>query len=301
MSVAVLGAGGVGGLVAAALARGSADVTVVAREPTAEHIADHGLRLRSPLLGDLVARPAATAELTEPARTLVVAVKAPLLEPALERVRADPEVVVPLLNGIEHIDLLRARFGTGRVAAGVIRVMSLRTAPGEIEHVSPDARVDLAAADPVLRERLEPFARDLRRAGVEVRVGSDEAGVMWSKLARLCPLALATTAYDAPVGEIRSDPVRRAELDEAVDEVAQIARAEGAAIDAGEARRELESAPPQLSSSMRRDVAAGAEPELDAIAGAVLRAGRRNGLSAPTVRGLAVRVASRAGIQEPPA
>lgn len=301
MNVAVLGAGGVGGLVAAALAHSSADVTVVAREPTAERIGRDGLQLRSPLLGDLVARPAATPELTEPARTLVVAVKAPLLEPALERVRADPDVVVPLLNGIEHLDLLRDRFGNGRVAAGVIRVMSARTAPGEIEHVSPDARVDLAAADPGLRERLERLAGDLRRAGLDVSVGSDEAGVMWSKLARLCPLALATTAYDAPVGEIRSDPIRRADLDAAVDEVAMIARAEGAVIDAGDARRELESVPPELSSSMRRDVAAGAEPELDAIAGAVLRAGRRNGLTAPTVRGLAVRVASRAGVQGPPA
>jgi len=180
--------------------------------------------------------------------------------------------------------------------------MSARTAPGEIEHTSPDARIDLAAADPAVRERLEPLAHGLRRAGLEVSVGSDEAHVMWSKLARLCPLALTTAAYDAPVGKIRSDPIRRAELDAAVDEVALIARAEGAeSVDSLTARAELEAAPAELSSSMRRDVASGVEPELDAIAGAVLRAGRRHGLTAPTVRGLAVRVASRAGIQGPPA
>lgn len=297
----MLGAGGVGGLVTAALCGAGDEVTMVAREHTAEHIRREGLVVRSPLLGERVVRPAVTPVLEHAPEVLVVAVKAPALEPALDRIRAGPEVVVPLLNGVEHLDRLRDRYGTSSVAAATIRVMSERTGPGEIVHSSPDARIDLAAADPGLRARLAPLAEGLARGGLQARVCADEAQVMWSKLARLCPLALATTAYDGPIGEIRSDPVRRAELDAAVDEVAQIARAEGASVDALEARRELESAPAELSSSMRRDVADGAEPELDAIAGAVLRAGRRNGLTAPTVRALAVRVASRAGVQGPPA
>ncbi len=302
MSVAVLGVGGVGGLVAGALAAVAGDVTVIAREETATHVAHEGIAVRSPLLGEFVARPAATAALGQPVETLIVAVKAPALEAALERVTVAPEVVVPLLNGVEHLELLRVRFGDDRVAAGVIRVMSYRRGPGEIEHVSPDARIDLAATDDDLRRRLAPLAEGLRHAGLEVRLGADEADVMWSKLARLCPLALTTTAYDAPVGEIRADPINRAELEAAVDEVALIARAEGAAsVDSAVARAELESAPEELSSSMRHDVARGEPPELDAIAGAVLRAGRRHGLVAPTVRGLALRVASRAGIQGPPA
>ncbi len=302
MSVAVLGVGGVGGLVAGALARVAGDVTVVAREETARRVARAGIAVRSPLLGEFVARPAATAALGRPTEVLIVAVKAPGLDAALDRVAVAPEVVVPLLNGIEHLDRLRARFGADRVAAGVIRVMSYRRGPAEVEQVSPDARIDLAAADPDLRRRLARLAEGLRQAGLDVRLGADEAEVMWSKLARLCPLALTTTAYDAPVGEIRADPIRRAELEAAVDEVALIARAEGAvSVDSAVARAELESAPEALSSSMRHDVACGVEPELDAIAGAVLRAGRRHGLVAPTVRHLALRVASRAGVQGPPA
>jgi 2-dehydropantoate 2-reductase len=125
-SIAVLGPGGVGGFVAAALAQAGEDVTVVARNASAELIERDGIALQSVVLGDFTARPRATAQLTRQVDVLFAATKADGLIAAVDRVPATPGLVVPLLNGLDHVAWLRARFGAGRVVAASIRIESER-------------------------------------------------------------------------------------------------------------------------------------------------------------------------------
>ena len=293
-TIAVLGPGGVGGLVAAALARAGEPVTVVAREETVETIAREGIRVRSVRLGDFTARPtAAVVSLDEPVGALLVTPKATALGPAMERVRGEAELVVPLLNGVEHMAALRSRFGD-RVAAGVIRVESDRPEPGVVEQTSPFLRVDMASDGEALRPALHALAARLEAAGVPAAVGDSEADVLWRKLVRLNALACTASAYDLPLGPIRSTPELSAELQGCVIEGAAVAEAEGAEIDARAVLAELDEAHPELGSSMRRDIAAGREPELDAIPGSVLRAAARHGLACPTIERLKALAAARA-------
>lgn len=301
-SIAILGPGGVGGLIAAALARAGADVVVVARESTAEAIAREGIAVQSVVLGDFTARPAAVARLAQPVDVLVVATKAAALPDALARVDAavEPGLVVPLLNGFDHMALLRERFGA-HVAAGTIRVQADRPAPARVVQGSRFLFVELASAAAALRPRLEALGALLASAGVENRVRDDEARILWGKLVRLNALACMTAAYDAPFGEIRSDPERRAQLEACVHEGVAVARAEGAEIDPATVFGEFELIHDGFGTSMQRDVAAGREPELDAIAGAALRAGARHGIACPTIAALAERIAERAGIAAPAA
>jgi 2-dehydropantoate 2-reductase len=295
-AAAVLGAGGVGGFVAAALARSGADVVVVARPQTAaalEH--EGGLRVSSRALGeDFSAHPQVVTELTDPVGVLYVATKATGLADALGRVHATPALVVPLLNGVEHLQVLRARFGAERVAAAVIRIESDRPSAGVIVQTSPGVRVDLASGTPgPASAAVDGAAALLRAADIEVRTGDSEARVMWSKLARLCALALTTSASDRPIGYVRSDPRWRSALEGAVSETVAVANAENAELSAADTLAELDAAHAELGSSMQRDIAAGRATELDAIAGAVVRAGQRHGLRCPTVQWLAERVALR--------
>lgn len=298
-SVAVLGAGGVGGFVAGALARAGTDVTVLAREATAELIARDGIEVRSVVLGDFVTRPQARAILSTPVDVLLIATKAIGLDDALARVHTTPGLVVPFLNGLDHMVSLRERFGARRVAAGTIRIESDRPAPGRIVQTSQFLRVDLAADDPTLGPGVEGLATTLRYAEIPVQVGPSEARVLWSKLVRLNALACTTSAADGSIGFIRSNPRWRAALRGCIEEAAAVASAEGAQIDPARALAELDAAHPELGSSMQRDIAAGRDPELDAVAGAVLRAAGRHRLRCPTITGLAVRIAERAGIQPP--
>jgi 2-dehydropantoate 2-reductase len=290
---AILGPGGVGGFLAAALARAGASVTVVARESTAEAIAHEGICVRSVLLGDFESHPAAVSSLEGPVDALLVATKSVGLEDALGRVaRLEPRVVLPLLNGLDHLDLLREHYGSHAVA-GSIRIESTRVATGEIEQTSGFLRIDMASADPAMLVPLGELAQALDAAGVPARIMESEAQAMWGKLVRLNALACTTSAWDLPLGEIRSDPERRDALEACVREAAAVAEAEGARVLPQDTMAELDDAHAELRTSMQRDIAAGREPELNAIPGSVLRAAARHGLECPTIERLAAQAAGR--------
>ncbi len=303
--VAVLGPGGVGGLMAGVLARGGTEVIVIARESTAETITKHGLTVRSVMFGDVNARVRAHARLKEKADVLIVATKAAGLDAALERIEVEPDLVLPLLNGLDHLAMLRERFGSDRVLAGTIRVEADRPEPGVIVHTSRFLLVDMATHSPSALPGMEALAKVFTDIGVPVRVTlpvseRSEAQVMWSKLVRLNALACTTSAHDKLLGEIRRTPELRAELVGAIEEACAVGRAEGADdVDPETALAELELAHDTLGSSMQRDIAAGRTPELDAIPGAILRAAARHGLRCPTIERLVAMIAARAGVPAP--
>jgi 2-dehydropantoate 2-reductase len=277
LRVAVLGPGGVGGLLGTLLARNGNAVTCLAGPDTAAQIEQHGLRLVSDRYGQVTAPARGAEKLTGPVDVLLVTPKATRLEEALERVPAGTlgdAVVVPLLNGVEHMTLLRQRYPDARVVAGAIRVVASRIAPGVIRHTGTLAAVQLGTGATAL-------ARALRDTGLDVIVRPDEAGLLWDKLAFLAPVALLTTTLDAPLGAVReqlSDDLRAL-----VEEVAAVARAEGADAHPEETLAFVETVPPGMTSSLQRDFAAGHENELEAIGGAVLRAAERDGVEVPVM------------------
>jgi 2-dehydropantoate 2-reductase len=300
VKIAVLGPGGVGGLIAGLLERAGTPVLVVAREQTAEAIAERGLRIDSVSFGEFVTHPRALALLDEPVDVLIVATKASGLKPALERVEGQPKLVLPLLNGLDHLSVLRERFGEDNVLAGTIRVEADRPEPGVVVHTSPFLLVEMASHDPHALAGMENLAELLKDAGVSARVGASEAQVMWSKLVRLNALACTTSAFDTQLGEIRSTSELRAALVGAIEEGCAVGQAEGAAdVDPAKALGELEQAHATLGSSMQRDIAAGRAPELDAIPGSVLRAAARHGIECPTIERLVGLIAARADVPVP--
>jgi 2-dehydropantoate 2-reductase len=299
MKIAVLGPGGVGGLIAGALERVGVSVAVVARESTARLIAERGLRVSSVLLGELTAHPRALASLEEPVDALVVATKATGLAQGLERVASQPRLVLPLLNGLDHLVPLRERFGDEAVVAGTIRVEADRPEPGVVVHTSPFLRINMASRYPAARPGMEALATTLQGAGIPARVEESEPQVMWGKLVRLNALACTTSAFDKLLGEILATPELRAELVGAIEEGCAVAAAEGASIDATDPLGELSAAHPTLGSSMQRDIAAGRAPELDAIPGAVLRAAGRHAVPCPTIERLVAMIVRRVGVPAP--
>jgi 2-dehydropantoate 2-reductase len=307
MKVAVLGPGGVGGLLAGVLDRAGSNVVIVARDSTADVIAERGVDVRSVTFGDFIAHPRAVAVLREPVDALIVATKAAGLEPALQRIKVEPAVVLPLLNGLDHLAVLRRHFAAGSVLAGSIRVEVDRPQPGVVVHTSPFLLVSMASGEPPggsdgdmaggvpgVGSAMQALADALSAAQVPVQIQDSEAQVMWSKLVRLNALACTTSAYDKLLGEIRSTPALRADLVGAIEEACAVGKAEGARdVDPAVAIDELERAHDTLGSSMQRDIAAGREPELDAIPGSVLRAGARHSIACPTIERLVAMIRAR--------
>jgi 2-dehydropantoate 2-reductase len=291
--VAVLGPGGVGGLLAALLARRGDQVTCLAPPATTAHLAAHGLELRSPALGDVRVQVAAATRLDHPVDVCFVTVKATQLADAVEAV--PPEalgdgLVVPFLNGIDHVAWLRGRYPPDQVATGTIRIETTRVGPGLIEHASPFAVVELAAGK-APRRRVEELAARLAETGLDVTVRDDEATALWSKLAVLAPIALVTTWTAAPIGEARAG--HWDELRAVAHEIVDAARADGVDLDEAATVALLERVPDAMRSSMQKDATAGRPIELDAIGGAVLRGAERAGTEAPVTARLVADLQSR--------
>jgi 2-dehydropantoate 2-reductase len=293
--VAVLGPGGVGGLLAALLARRGDRVTCLAPPATAAHLAANGLELRSPALGDARVAVEAATRLDHPVDVCFVTVKAAQLGAAVEAVPAEglgDGLVVPFLNGIDHVAWLRGRYPPDQVVAGTIRVESTRVGPGVIEHASPFAVVELAAGK-APRARVEELGARLAETGLDVTVRDDEATTLWSKLAVLAPIALVTTWTAAPFGEARAG--HRDELAAVTHEIARAARADGVELDPAAILAILDQLPDGMRSSMQKDAAAGRPIELDAIGGTILRAADRAGTQAPVTARLVADLRGRFG------
>jgi 2-dehydropantoate 2-reductase len=119
---------------------------------------------------------------------------------------------------------------------------------------------------------------------------------MWGKLVFLAPFALSTTAANKAVGEILSDPQWRSLAEACVREACAVALAEGAKVDADAILGWVKTAPGNMRSSMQKDVERGNAPELDAIAGPILRGAARHKIEVPATKKLVVGVEQRAGL-----
>jgi 2-dehydropantoate 2-reductase len=269
--VGVLGAGAVGGMLAVLLAEAGHEVTVLASERTSTAINVGGLALRSTMFGDRQAHVPARPYLTAPVDVLFVTVKAPDLLAALGRVPAalmTDAAVAPLLNGTDHVALLRAALPRAAVVPMTVSVEATRTAPGVIEHLSPF--VEYALAEERERARVDP-ADLLRSAGLDVDTSApDEATLLWRKLSFLAPVALLTTHSRQPIGPARDAHADL--LDGLVAETATAAATAGVEIDPAAVAKRIAGLPAGMRSSMLKDALAGAALELDAIAGPILRA-----------------------------
>jgi 2-dehydropantoate 2-reductase len=281
MRHAVLGAGGVGGLLGAALTRFGADVVLLMRpESLARYPGE--LAVESRVLGDFTVPVRASACLDGGVDVLWVTTKAAGLSAAsalAPPAQVAEATVIPLMNGVDHVALLRETYP--KVVAGAMRVESARLGPGRISQTSPFIRVDLAGARLV--------ADEVSAAGIDCRVDGDEVSLLWQKLVFLAPLALATTAAGRPLGDVRHDDLYQLSQQEAV----AVAVASGARIDVESLVAIRSAALDSMRSSMQRDVEQGNAPELDAIAGPILRGGVRYGIATPATQSLADQVVAR--------
>jgi 2-dehydropantoate 2-reductase len=288
-TVAVLGPGAVGGTFAVRFLMAEYRTLCVAPAATVRLLAFAGISLETSGGPPHVGRPEVTEHLEIPVSLLLVTVKPDQLEDALERI--EPEavadgVVLPLLNGLEHMDPIRERF-PGRVAAGALsRFDAYRVGRMQIVQKTSTALVTMASDD-LPREELERAGRLLERAGIDVEIEDDERRVLWRKAVRVAVLAPATVLTQRTVGDLRTDYEWRPRLEEAVAEACAIAAADGVNLMPSAQWTRITEMDADATTSVARDLRNGHGREIDAITGAVVRAGERLGVPCPVLSGLA--------------
>jgi len=286
MRHAILGAGGVGGLIGACLAKSGDPVTLVVRSESLSSFPKQ-LHLESPF-GTLTV-PVQLSSTVGDADVVWITVKATQLASALTSFSENTAVraIVPLLNGIDHVAILREKYGADRVIPATIAVEAERVSPGHIVHRSPFARLNVASLG---RAMLQDTIAYLQQLGFSCQFVDQEPTLLWSKLVFLAPLALVSTATGGTTGEMVADATSWQQIQGCVREACAVAQAEKAEVDAEAVIAGIRTIPGHMRSSMQKDVAQHKPPELDAIAGPILRGAARHGIDVPVTRQLAARV-----------
>ena len=289
MRIAIYGAGGVGGYYGGVLARFGHDVSLIARGAHLAAIRAAGLGVRSPG-GDFVVRPAlATDDPAEvgPVDAVIVAVKSLHLAPVLEGIGpllGPDTLVVPMLNGVDAHEALVPAVGRSRMGKGLTRIISEVAAPGEIRHVGVEPYVALAEWDGARSARVDALVAALRDAGVDAEVPPDIDAAIWLKFLFVCSVGGVCGACRMPLGPVRTQPESRTLLRRAMEEIAAVAAAHGVSLQeeaVAFGMNTVDTFPPEGTSSLQRDIAAGVPSELDAWTGAAVRLGATVGVPTP--------------------
>jgi 2-dehydropantoate 2-reductase len=288
MKHAVLGVGAVGGLVAAALEFVGEDVILMVRP---DKLAGYPERLTLEQPDRTITGAAhAVSKLVEPVDVLWIATKTYQLQSALEAVQASPGIVVPLLNGVDHMSTLRARFGDDSVVAGAIAVEADRSGEGHFVQRSM-VRLSLAAnGEPLLGRILNQLQQSL---GFICKFVADEKTLLWTKLSFLAPFALLTTASGKDKGGIFADVEWRSALYDAISEATSVANASGAQVERDKVQLILDGSPATMRSSMLKDFLARRELELDGIGGPIVRGGEKYGIPTPVTKRLMAEIETK--------
>lgn len=282
MRILVVGAGSIGGYLGGRLLHAGRDVTFLVREHRAAQLARTGLAIRSPLGDlDLPAPPTITAEaLHEPFDLILLSVKAYDLDGAMDSFApaVGPQtLILPLLNGMRHLDLLDERFGADRVLGGQVVISTVLDADGRIVQLGEVQNLSFGARDGSRSERLEAIESALAGAGFEARLSEAIVQEMWEKWVFIATGAGITCLMRASIGDIVAADAGDLALT-LLDECAAIASGQGFAPRpaAMQSSRTTFTTPrSELTASMLRDIERGAPIEAEQIVGDLLRRGQR--------------------------
>jgi 2-dehydropantoate 2-reductase len=289
MRIAIVGAGGLGGYFGALLARAGHDVVFIARGRHLEAMRREGVRVVS-VHGDFHLEPVLATDRPEavgPVELTICTVKTYDLDAVAQFMRplvGSTTSVLPLQNGVETAERLRRHLPAEALLAGAAWIVAYVAEPGVIRQESQLRRIVIGELDGRHTQRLENIHAALLESGAQAEVSGEIEKVLWTKLLFIASFSGISSVTRAPIGPILAAAESRSLLKRAMQEVADVALAQGIPLgdDAVERGMALaESLAPDATSSMQRDAAAGRRLEYDAMSGAVVRAGQRTGVPTP--------------------
>jgi len=292
----VVGAGSVGGYFGARLAAAGRDVTFLVRPRRAAQIAD-GITIR---LGD--------EDTVTPVKTLLVgeksgvfdavllAVKAYQLEAAMDEIRAHvgaDTLILPVLNGMKHMDTLRARFGAERVIGGFAQIVTSLDERGTIVDQGVFHTLVYGEWNGASSSRIRGLDRHLSGAGFDARLSMQVQHEMWEKWAFLSSMAAITCLMAGDIGQVARTAGGTGFVEELFTEVSQVIAAAGQPLSEGFRSRTLAVLTDRVStltSSMFRDMKAGRPVEAEQIIGDLIARGGALGVRTPLLKSVMVRL-----------
>ncbi len=292
MRILVVGAGAIGGYFGGRLLEAGRDVTFLVRPRRGAELASAGLVIKSPN-GDVTLKnpPAVQADkLTEKFDVVLLSCKAFDLEDAIKSFApavGQETAIVPMLNGMRHLDILDAKFGPERVLGGLCAIVVTLNDKREVIQLQPTQSLAFGERDGKLSERVRTIA-EVFASGKLGSVASEHIiQDMWEKWVFLASVAGSTCLMRGPIGSILAAPGGKDFLLGILDECGAVASAEGhppRAPSLERTRGMLTAVGSQTTASMFRDIRAGAAVEADHVIGDLLARGDAAKVPVPKLR-----------------
>lgn len=292
MKIAILGSGAVGGYYGARLALAGHDVTFIARGAHLAAIRQRGLQVKSPALGDFLARGRAEEDTSKvgPVDLVLVAVKTydnPTALPLLEPMLGDSTVVLTVQNGVDSPGEVAKVAGDARTLGGTTYIATALESPGLIVQTGTHRRIVFGEAFgrlPRLSDRVRKIHEAFSAAGIQSDAVGDGRVPIWEKFVFLASLAGFTGAARQPIGPVWGDAFTKAQFMAGCREIEAVARAEGVPVAADVVDRivpYIGAIPGTMRSSLLIDLQAGKRIEVEALQGTVVRRGAALGIPTP--------------------
>ena len=292
MKTLILGAGAIGGYIGGRLQQSGADVTFLVRPGRREVLAKDGLVIKSPK-GDITqnVKTVLNGRESGPYDIVLLTNKAYDMDSAMDAVApavGPNSTIVPLLNGMNHLDRLDARFGARRVAGGVARIGVALSPKGEVVHNSPFAAFSIGERDgKAARPALVEFAAAIKKAGLNGGLHDNIVQDLWDKWVFLCTLAALCCLMRGTSGDILAAEDGEAVVLETLEECRKVASASGhdpGADGLGFARQSLTQKGSLFAASMLHDLEKGAMVEADHVVGDMIARAKKTGVATPNLR-----------------
>ncbi|MER5965114.1 ketopantoate reductase family protein [Streptomyces sp. NPDC002057] len=288
MKILVVGAGATGGYFGAFLARAGQDVTFLVRPVRAAALRARGLRVVGRDEEWVLTPRLVTADaLDTPYDLVLLSVKSTGLDRAIEDIApavGPHTAVVPLLNGLAHIDALNARFGASAVLGGVAKVVTTLDDTGDIRRLAPLAHLAFGEQDGTVSARVERIRGVLEGAGIDAPVPADVMTAMWHKWVFITTFGAVTSLMRGTVGEVYDAPGGPALGPAVLDEAAAVAAAAGHPVTEAERAATLAvvsaSGSPMVP-SLYRDLTTGRPTEVEHLFGDLTARARALGVPTP--------------------
>ena len=290
MKFAIFGTGGVGGYFGGRLAKAGNDVTFIARGRHLAQITETGLRVDS-IGGNFLVEPAKATDSPQSigeVDCVLVATKAWQLTEAIKQMHplvGERTTILPLLNGIEHVDMLVDAFGS-RVLGGLCRISSFMAAPGHITHVNVKPFITYGELDRQKSERIEQLHGIFSAlGGMDAELSADILVAMWEKFIFICATSGVGALTRQSFGVFRSVQETRAMLRSSIEETCKLGFSKGIQLPSDISElimKRIDSLPETMVASMQKDIMEGRPSELESQTGAILRMGKRLGIPTPT-------------------
>ena len=288
MRVLVIGAGALGGYYGARMVRAGGDVTFLVRARRAEQLQKNGLQVVSPH-GDFAVQPKfiQASDLKDPFDVVLVGVKSYSLDDAMTEFApaiGANTMILPILNGLKHIDALTARFGAARVLGGLANVSAGLDADGRVVQFMANQTIAFGEVDGALSERALALETLLQVPGIDARASETIMHDMWEKFVQLSTVAGITCLMRASIGDILAVPNGEQSIFRLFAECCTVATASGFEPRAPfiEFDRQLfttQGSP--LKASMLRDIERGSITEAEHILGDMANRARTLGIDTP--------------------